>query len=58
MVAVIAPDQDTSSTQKYFTLTSGKGTINHCLGGACMFPPPGLAHTVCFIRTVLLPNSL
>lgn len=57
MLAVVAPDQDMSSTQNYFTPTTGKGTTHH-LGSACMLPPPGLAHTVCFIRTLLVPNSL
>lgn len=35
MVAVIATDQDMSSTQKYFTLTSGKGTITVWVVPAC-----------------------
>lgn len=48
MMGVTAPDQDVSSTQKYFTPPFGKGTPTHSPGGAFMFPPPDLAHTVHF----------
>lgn len=47
-MGVTAPDQDVSSTQKYFTPPFGKGTPTHSPGGAFMFPPPDLAHTVHF----------
>lgn len=39
-MGVTAPDQDVSSTQKYFTPPFGKGTPTHSPGGAFMFPPP------------------